>query len=246
MSRFELSEAQSQAILDLQLRRIASLERIKIEEEYGEVQSRIAYLEDLLANEPKILALIQSDLNGVAEKFGNDRRTRLDFESGSSFNESDLVRDEEVLISITKRGYIKRSPSAMYRAQHRGGRGVTGMTTRDEDVVDHLMSANSLDHLLFFTNKGKVYAERGFGIPEADRNGKGTLLNSLMALEPDERITATACVPNFESGYFVLCTRNAKIKRVRISDFSAVRSNRLISIWLGGDGPLRLAQPPSR
>src|SRR5450432_3261201 len=239
MSRFELSEAQSQAILDLQLRRIASLERLKIEEEYDQVQSRIAFLVDLLASEPKILALIKSDLNELAEKFGDDRRTRLDFDSGSTFNESDLVRDEEVLISITKRGYIKRSPSALYRAQHRGGRGVTGMTTRDEDVVDHLMSANSLDHLLFFTNKGKVFAERGFGIPEADRNGKGTLLNSLMALEPDEKITATVSVPNFESGYFVLCTRNAKIKRVRIADFSAVRSNGLIAMGLDGNDQLR-------
>src|SRR5260221_14106000 len=107
------------------------------------------------------------------------------------------------------------------------------------------MSANSLDHLLFFTNKGKVYAERGFGIPEADRNGKGTLLNSLMALEPDERITATACVPNFESGYFVLCTRNAKIKRVRIADFSAVRSNGLIAMSLDGDDQLPWAKRTS-
>jgi DNA gyrase subunit A len=143
-----------------------------------------------------------------------------------------------VLISITKRGYIKRTPSALYRAQNRGGRGVTGMTTREEDVVEHLMSANSLDHLLFFTNRGKVYAERAFQLPETDRNGKGTLINSIMALEPEERITATAHVENFESGYFVLCTRKGRIKRVHISDFSAVRSNGLIAMNVDDDDQL--------
>src|SRR5207248_3257722 len=148
---------------------------------------------------------------------------------------------EEVLISITQRGYIKRSPSALYRAQNRGGRGVTGMTTREEDVVEHLMSANSLDHLLFFTNKGKVYAERSFQLPEADRNGKGTLINSLLALESDESITAMARVENFESGYFVLCTRKGRIKRVQISDFDSVRSNGLIAMSLEPDDQLRWA-----
>jgi DNA gyrase subunit A len=175
----------------------------------------------------------------VAEKYGDERRTRLDFETGTSFNEYDLIRDEEVLISITQRGYIKRTPSALYRAQHRGGRGVTGMTTREEDVVEHLMSANSLDHLLFFTNKGKVYAERSFQVPDADRNGKGTLINSILALEPDEKITAMARVEDFESGYFVLCTRRAKIKRVHISEFASVRSNGLIAMGLDGDDQLR-------
>ncbi len=239
MILFELSEAQAQAILDLQLRRIASLERQRIETEYTEVRGTIEYLEDLLASSHKILLLIQSDLNELAEKFGDDRRTRLDFETGANFNEYDLIRDEEVLISITKRGYVKRSPSALYRAQHRGGRGVTGMTTREEDVVEHLTSANSLDHLLFFTNRGKVYAERAFQLPETDRNGKGTLINSIMALEPEESITAIAHVENFESGYFVLCTRKGKIKRVHISDFSAVRSNGLIAMGLDEEDQLR-------
>jgi DNA gyrase subunit A len=240
MVLFELSEAQAQAILDLQLRRIAALERLKIEEEYAQVREQIAYLEDLLANAHKVLALIKSDLNELAEKYGDDRRTRLDFDSLANFNEYDLIRDEEVLISITQRGYIKRTPSALYRSQHRGGRGVTGMTTREEDVVEHLLSANSLDHLLFFTNKGKVYAERSFQVPETDRNGKGTLINSLLALEPDEKITTVARVENFESGYFVLCTRKGRIKRVKISDFASVRSNGLIAMsLLDSDDQLR-------
>ena len=239
MILFDLSEAQAQAILDLQLRRIAALERLKIEEEYAQVQEQINYLEDLLAHEHKILALIKADLNELSEKFGDERRTRLDFDTNIGFNEYDLIRDEEVLISVTKRGYIKRTPSALYRAQHRGGRGVTGMTTREEDVVEHLMSANSLDHLLFFTNKGKVYAERSFELPDADRSGKGALINSILALEPDEKITALARVENFDSGYFVLCTRRGKIKRVEIADFAAVRSNGLIAMGLDGDDQLR-------
>jgi DNA gyrase subunit A len=239
MTLFDLTEAQAQAILDLQLRRIARLETQKIQEEYGKVTERIAYLEDLLAHNDKILALIQSDLNELAAKFGDARRTRVDFESGTSFDEADLIRDEEVLISLTQRGYVKRTPATLYRAQNRGGRGVTGMTTRAEDVVEHLISANSLAHLLFFTNRGRVYAERVFALPETDRNGKGTLINSLIALEPEEKITAISAVENFESGYFVLCTRNGRIKRVHISDFSSVRSNGLIAMGLAPEDVLR-------
>ncbi|MBX3080806.1 MAG: DNA gyrase subunit A [Anaerolineae bacterium] len=239
MASFDLSELQARAILDLQLRRIASLERLKIEEEYTQVTDRIAYLEDLLAHDEKLLAVIRADVNEIADKYGDKRRTKMDYESGADFNEADLIREEEVLVSITQRGYIKRTPSALYRAQHRGGRGVTGMATRNEDTVAHLVSANSLSHILFFTNKGKVYAERTFAIPEADRNGKGTLINALLALEPDEHITTIACVNNFENGYFVFCTQNARIKRVELSEFSAVRSNGLIAIGLNEEDTLR-------
>jgi DNA gyrase subunit A len=239
MILFDLSETQARAILELQLRRIAALERRKIDEEYASVMEHIAYLEDLLASPHKVLALIRNDLSALAEKFGDERRTRLDYESYADFDESDLVRDEEVLISITKRGYIKRSPSSLYRTQHRGGRGVTGMTTREEDAVAHLISANSLAHLLFFTNRGKVYAERSYQVPATDRNGKGTLITSLLALEPDETITALTCVDDFESGYFVMCTRNAQIKRVRISEFASVRANGMIAMSLDEDDRLQ-------
>jgi len=232
MILFDLSEAQARAILELQLRRIASLERQRIEDEYKEVTTLIAYLVDLLGSPKKILALIQSDLNKLAADFGDERRTRLDFSNSAEFEEADLIRDEEVLISLTQRGYVKRTPSVLYRRQNRGGRGVMGMTTREEDVVEHLISANSLGHLLFFTNRGRVYAERSFRLPEADRNGKGLLINSLLALEPDETITGITCVEDFESGYFVLCTRNGKIKRVEISEFSSVRSSGLIAMGL--------------
>jgi DNA gyrase subunit A len=239
MSGFDLSEAQAQAILDLQLRRIASLERQKIAEEYEGVTAQIAYLIDLLSDPVKILGVIKTALAELTAKYGDERRTTVDYAAGSEFNEADLVRDEEVLISVSQRGYVKRSPAMLYRSQSRGGKGVMGMTTREEDVVDHLFSANSLAHILFFTNKGKVYAERAFRVPEADRNGKGTQINNLLALEGDEHITATAQVENFESGYFVLCTRKGRIKRVTIADFSSVRASGLIAMSLEPDDQLR-------
>ncbi|MFQ3536895.1 MAG: DNA gyrase subunit A [Aggregatilineales bacterium] len=239
ITSFELSEAQARAILELQLRRLAALEHRKIAEEYDQVRQRITYLEDLLAHPAKILTLIKSDLNEVAEKFGDPRRTRLDTTASAEIDEADLVRDEEVLIAITQRGYIKRSPSALYRVQGRGGRGMMGITTRDEDNVEHLLSANSLGHVLFFTNYGKVYAQRTYQLPEADRAGKGTLLTNLLALGEDERVTAVACVESFESGYFVLCTRKGRIKRVKASEFAAVRANGLIAISLEGDDRLQ-------
>ncbi|MCS6872078.1 MAG: DNA gyrase subunit A [Anaerolineae bacterium] len=239
IARFNFTEAQARAILELQLRRLAALEHRKIAEEYAQVRERIAYLEDLLANPAKILALIKSDLNEVAEKFGDPRRTRLDMTASAEIDEADLVRDEEVLIAITRRGYVKRSPSALYRAQGRGGRGATGITTRDEDTVEHLISANSLAHLLFFTNRGKVYAQRAYQLPEADRVGKGLLLTNLVALDDDERVTAVTCVDNFESGYLVLCTRNGRIKRVKVSEFASVRTSGLMAITLEEDDRLQ-------
>jgi DNA gyrase subunit A len=239
VGRFEFSEAQARAILELQLRRLAALEHRKIAEEYEQVRERIAYLEDLLAHPAKILALIKSDLNEVAEKFGDARRTRLDLTASADFDEADLVRDEEMLIAVTQRGYIKRTPAALYRAQARGGRGTTGIAKRDEDNVEHLLSANSLAYLLFFTNRGKVYAQRTFQVPEADRAGKGVLLTNVLALSEDERVTAITCVEDFESGFFVLCTRKGRIKRVKCSEFAAVRANGLIAMTLEEDDRLQ-------
>jgi DNA gyrase subunit A len=240
MTAFDLSEAQAKAILELQLRRIASLERLKIEQEYTEATERIAYLEDLLANDYKVRDLIKTDLAELTVKFGDPRKTALDHTSDANFNETDLIREEEVLISITRRGFIKRTPSALYRSQHRGGRGILGMRTREEDAVEHLVNANSLGHVLLFTNKGKVYAERAFALPEADRNAKGTLISSLIQLEPDEHITTVTHVRNFDDGgYFVFCTQLGKIKRVPVKQFKLVRANGLIAINLNADDTLK-------
>jgi len=173
----------------------------------------------------------------LAEKYGDERRTELALDVMTDFNESDLIRDEEVLISLTERGYIKRVPAEVYRSQRRGGKGVTGMATRDEDAVETLFSTNSLDHVLFFTDQGKVYCQRAYTIPESGRGAKGTLINAFLALQPEEYVSTIASVPTFENaeGYFVLCTHRGRIKRVPASAFAAVRSNGLIAMTLDED-----------
>ena len=239
-TRFGLSEAQSRAILEMQLRRLAALERQKIEDEYKQVRDRIAYLEELLRSPAKVLSLIKDDLIELAQKYGDKRRTRIVHGVGTDFNESDLIADEEVLITYTNKGYIKRVPAEAYRRQMRGGKGATGMATRDEDVLEHLFAAGSLDHILFFSDRGKVYSERAYEIPDAQRNGRGILIQAILSLEPDEHITAMAAVPSFEAeGYFVLATRQGRIKRVHLREFSAVRSNGLIAMSIQPGDTLR-------
>jgi DNA gyrase subunit A len=233
MKGFKLSEVQAQAILDMQLRRLAALEREKIEEEYAQLLKTIAYLEDLLADPRKILALVKDDVLELKEKYSDDRRTRIVVDASDDFDEEDLVPREEVLISITQRGYVKRVPATTYRAQTRGGRGVTGMTTREEDAVLFLFAANSLDTILYFTDKGKVYSEKAYRVPDASRTAKGIPIINLINLAPYERVTATVTVPDFEeANYLTMVTRRGKIKRTNLSEFESVRPSGLIAIIL--------------
>jgi DNA gyrase subunit A len=233
IERFNLSELQAQAILDMQLRRLAALERQKIEDEQRETLERIAYLEDLLASPKKILTLIKTDLQEVAEKFGDARRTRIAFDLSEEFSDEDLVAAEAVLVSITQRGYIKRVAAKVFRAQGRGGRGVTGHATRDEDEVVMLFPANTLDTILFFTDKGKVYSERGYQIPDADRTGRGVPVVNVLTLDPGETVTAAVAVPDFDAAeYCTMATRSGKVKRVQLSEFASVRPSGLIAISL--------------
>jgi len=239
MSRFSLSEKQAQAILDLQLRRLAALERQKIEDEQRQTLERIAFLEDLLAHPKKILELIKSDLQEVSEKYGDDRRTRIAAEAKEDFSDEDLVVDEAVLISITQRGYIKRVVEKTFRAQGRGGRGVTGHATRDEDEVAMLFPARTLDTVLFFTNRGKVYSEKAYQIPDADRTGRGVPMVNVLSLNPKETVTATVVIPKFSDGqYFTMVTLKGRIKRVSLSEFAHVRPSGLIAISLDDDDEL--------
>jgi DNA gyrase subunit A len=233
VEHFNLSDLQAQAILDMQLRRLAALERQKIEDEQRETLERIAYLEDLLASPQKILALIKADLKEVAEKFGDARRTRIAFDLSEEFSDEDLVAAEAVLVSITQRGYIKRVAAKAFRAQGRGGRGVTGHATRDEDEVLMLFPANTLDTILFFTDKGKVYSERGYQIPDADRTGRGVPIVNVLTLDPGETVTAAVAVPDFDAAeYCTMATRSGKVKRVQLSEFASVRPSGLIAISL--------------
>ncbi|MEW5867719.1 MAG: DNA gyrase subunit A [Chloroflexota bacterium] len=233
ISRFGLSERQAQAILDLQLRRLAALERQKIEDEHKQILERIAYLEDLLANPRKILDVIKEDLQEIAEKFGDDRRTRIAREASEDFSEEDLVSDEFVLISITERGYIKRTPAKAFRAQSRGGRGVMGHSTKEEDEVLVILPARTLDTVLFFSNRGKVYSEKAYQIPDAERSGRGIPIVNVLSLDAGETITAALTVPLFDEQHFcTMATRNGRIKRIALSDFASVRPSGLIAINL--------------
>ena len=233
MERFTFSEAQAQAILDLQLRRLAALERQKIEDEHKETLATIATLEDLLAHPKKILGVIQADLQEIVQRFGDARRTRVALDATEELREEDLVRDEGVLISITQRGYIKRVPARLYRTQGRGGKGVTGYELREEDEVAYLIPARSLDTILFFSDRGKVYSEKAHRIPDADRADRGTTIANLLSVTQGETITAAVAVGTFASGeYCTMATRNGKIKRVELSEFEAVRPSGLVAITL--------------
>jgi DNA gyrase subunit A len=237
--RFELTEAQAQAILDMQLRRLAGLERQRINEEYEELIRQIAYLEDLLASPRKILALIRTDLEEVRETYGDARRTHIVEGIDGSLDEKDLVAEEEVIISITRRGYIKRVPARVYRTQGRGGRGVIGMATREEDHVLYVFSASTLDSILFFTNQGKVYQERAYQIPDAHRTSQGTLIVSILPLQADERVTAAVPVSDFEEARFLtMVTVEGRVKRTVLSEFANVRPSGLIAINLEGEDEL--------
>jgi DNA gyrase subunit A len=233
MVRFELSEAQSNAILDMQLRRLAALESQKLQTEYDEVQARIEYLEDLLGSKTKILGVIRDDVTEVTDQYGDARKTDIDFGS-ANFDEADLVREEDVVISLSANGYIKRVPAREYRAQRRGGKGVIGMQTKEADVLRDIFHSSSLDTVLFFSDKGKVYSERAYRIPESGRANKGTLIQSVLPLAQDEAITAILPVSDFEQEgwYFVMVTKYGRIKRVDLQEFAEVRPSGLIAMNL--------------
>lgn len=232
MERFELTEIQAQAILDMQLRRLAALERQKIEEEYLELIQRISYLEDLLASPRKILYLIKEGLTELKQTYGDGRRTRI-IKGDANLDEEDLVAEEEVLVTVTEHGYTKRVPLEVYHSQKRGGRGVIGMTTREEDDISHFISAYTLDSLLFFSNQGKVYQERVYQIPDAGRTAKGVLLAGIIALDAEEQVTAAMAVSDFkQEGYLTMFTRLGRVKRTVLDEFDGVRPSGLIAISL--------------
>ncbi len=242
MARFGLSEVQAQAILELQLRRLAALERQKIEDEYQELMARIAYLLDLLAHPQKIRDLIRQDLLELKEKFGDERRTTIVPHASGDFSEEDLIVQENVLISVSASAYIKRTAASAFKSQGRGGRGVKGMATRSEDEVADLRFARTLDHILFFTDKGRVYSSRVFELPEGSRTSKGVHIANVLSLQADEMVTTMLTVPDFEnSEYITLLTKKGRIKRVAVDAFSNVRSTGVIAMGLDDDDSLNWA-----
>jgi DNA gyrase subunit A len=234
---------QAQAILDLQLRRLAALERQKIEDEYREVMMRIEYLLDLLANPDKIRALIKDDVIELKEKFGDERRSHIVPHASGDFSEEDLIAQENVLISFSAGAYIKRTLADAFRAQGRGGRGVKAMATKGEDEVIDLRFARTLDHILFFTNTGRVYGSRVYDLPEGSRTSKGVHIANVLSMQANETVTAMLTVEDFtDAKYITLLTRQGRIKRVEASAFAAVRPSGLIAMNLDDDDALEWAR----
>jgi DNA gyrase subunit A len=233
MTKFKLSDLQAQAILDMQLRRLAALEREKIEKEAKEVKALITYLEDLLANPRKILKVISDDLKQISDKYGDERRTRIAHDASDKLEEEDLQADVPVLISITQRGYVKRTQTSQYKTQARGGRGVSGQGMKDEDEIAMLIPARSINTILFFSDQGKVYSEKAYQFPDANRTDKGIPIQNILSIGADEKITTAVAVPDFDKGqYFTMATVNGKIKRVVLSEFASVRTSGLIAMGL--------------
>lgn len=239
MTRFALSEIQAQAILDMQLRRLAALERQKIMDEHKQIMSQIEYLEDLLAHPKKILEIIRTDLNEIVENYGDVRRTVIAPDASSDLSEESLVKKEDVFVSITQKGYVKRVSETTYRSQGRGGRGVIGQSMRDEDEVKFFLRCHTLSTLLFFTDKGKVYSEKVWQLPEEGRTGRGIPIYNIINIEANECITAIVPVASFEDAAFcTMATRKGRVKRVELAQFKAVRPSGLIAISLDEDDQL--------
>jgi DNA gyrase subunit A len=234
MSGFGLSQLQAQAILDMQLRRLANLERQKIADEYAELVKTIAYLEDLLANPKRILLLIREEVSQLKESFGDERRTEISEEEITEFREEDLIPHQSVVVTLSQRGFVKRVASRSYRSQHRGGRGIIGMVTREADAVRLLVVADTHDHLLFFTNRGRVFYLKCHEIPaDISRVTKGTAVINLFSVTDNERVTAMVALPDFEPGsYLLMSTRLGEIKKTTADKFAAVRSSGLIAMDL--------------
>ncbi|HET7026811.1 MAG TPA: DNA gyrase subunit A [Candidatus Limnocylindrales bacterium] len=241
MGRFELSEAQAQAILDMRLARLAALERKKIEDEYLAVIQQIAELEDILANPARVLAILKEELADLKKRYAGERKTRVEDSSSREMTDEDLIADEDVVVTISGRGYIKRQPVATYRRQHRGGKGIIGHVTREEDAVDSLLVANTHDWALFFTNRGRVFSAKVHQIPDASRQAKGIPIINLpgVQVEAGEVPMATITLPDFERGRFlVLATRNGVIKKTPLEQFEKVRSSGIRAITLNASDEL--------
>ncbi|NQX61858.1 DNA gyrase subunit A [Paenibacillus qinlingensis] len=238
MSTFSLSLDQAQAILDMRLQRLTGLEREKIEAEYAELMKRIAELKAILADEQLILGIISEELNEIKEKFGDDRRSEITV-GEESIEDEDLIPREDVVITITHTGYIKRLPVTTYRNQKRGGRGVVGMDTKDNDFVEHLFVTNTHHYLMFFTNKGKVYRLKAYEIPDLSRTARGTPIINLIQIEQGETVNAVIPVESFETEqYLFFATKQGVVKKTPIDDYSNIRKGGLIAINLREDDDL--------
>ncbi|MCA1020472.1 DNA gyrase subunit A [Halobacillus litoralis] len=239
MERFSLSEKQAQAILDMRLQRLTGLEREKIEEEYQDIMKLIAELKAILADDEKVLEIIRGELMDIKERYNDERRTEIVLGGTDFIEDEDLIPEETVIVTLTHQGYIKRLPANTYRSQRRGGRGVQGMGTHEEDFVEHLLSTSTHNTLLFFSNKGKVYKAKGYEVPEFSRTAKGIPIINMLNVERDEWINAVISVNEFaDDWYLVFTTKNGITKRTTLSQFANIRKGGLIALGLREDDEL--------
>ncbi|MCI8397554.1 MAG: DNA gyrase subunit A [Clostridia bacterium] len=238
MERFGLSDVQAQAILDMRLKTLSGLQREKIEEEYNEIMKLIEHLKAILASEKLVYDIIKEELLEIKEKYGDERKTKI-IASAGELEEEDLVKEEETVITLSHFGYIKRLPIDTYKSQKRGGKGITGMTTREEDFVKEIFTASTHDIIMFFSNKGKLYKLRGYEIPEAGRTAKGTAIVNLLSLDPGEKVSAIIPIQNIAEGkYLLMATKNGIIKKTPLSEYDSSRRTGLQGIALKEDDEL--------
>jgi DNA gyrase subunit A len=232
MKKFKLTEIQATAILDMQLRRLAALEREKIEKEYKEIKKLIDSLTAILKNPEKVLEIITKELKNLKEKLGDERKTKIYKQKIGKFSEEDLIPKEDVLITVTKTGYIKRVPRGTYRTQRRGGKGIVGMTMKEADEIEHLVSATTHDDILFFTNKGKVFGTKAWELPETSRQSKGQAIVNIIDIEQDEAIMAVLSTSQEKRNHFLMATAKGVVKKTKVTEFKNMRSSGLIAIRL--------------
>ncbi len=231
MSRFGLSDAQSQAIVDMRLRALTGLERARLENEYNELEKKIAELKAILADENKLLEVIKSELLVISEKYGDDRRTKIGFDDDMSVE--DLIPDDDAVIAMTNLGYIKRMSVDNFRSQNRGGKGIKGMQTIEEDFIQYLMMTTNHHYIMFFTNTGRCYRIKAYEIPEAGRTARGTAIVNLLQLQPEEKVTAIIPMGEIDNTKFLfMATKNGMVKKTRMSEYANVRKTGLLAILL--------------
>jgi len=238
MERFKLTDIQAQSILDMRLKTLSGLQREKIEDEYNELMKLIAHLRDILSSERLVFDIIKEELLQIRDKFGDERKTKIVAAEGE-FEVEDLIKEEQAVIALTHFGYIKRMPIDTYRSQRRGGKGITGIATREDDFVKQIFTASTHDTILFFTNKGKLYRLRGYEVPEAGRTAKGTAIVNLLSLDPGEKVSAVIPIQNFAEGkYLLMATKNGLIKKTALGEYNSARKTGLQGITLKEDDEL--------
>ena len=239
-NNYKLSEAQAQAILEMKLRRLTGLERDKIENELQELLAEIEELKSILASEPKVLQIIKDEMTEIKNKYGDERRTNIDMTAIEYIEDESLIPVEDIIVTLTHKGYIKRLKADTYKTQNRGGVGVKGMATNEEDFVEQLVSMKTHDYILFFSNKGRIYRMKGYEVPEFSRQSKGLPIINLLQLEKDENVSSiiSLSADNEEHKYLVFVTKNGIIKRTELSEFDNIRKSGKIAITLKEDDEL--------